>query len=84
MSGLMPGGARNAENAGWRCLTCKKVFTSSAAVRRHWEGLSEGHSVFRQIATGRLHHQTVEGLHERDWTITEQTEGHEEITGVRR
>lgn len=67
MSGLRAGGEGNAGNAGWRCLTCQTVFASSAAVRRHWEWHSEGHSVFRQIATGRLHHQTVEGLHERDW-----------------
>lgn len=84
MSGLTAGGEGNTGNAGWRCLTCQKVFTSPATVRRHWERYSERHSVFREIATGRLHHQTIEGLHERDWTITEQTEGHEEITGVRR
>lgn len=69
---------------GWRCLTCQDVFSSSAAVRRHWERFNEGHSVFVAIATGCLHHQTIEGLHERDWTITEETEDHEEATSGQR
>ncbi len=82
MSGLRAGGAGNAENAGWRCLTCQTVFASSAAVCRHWERYSERHSVFRQIATGRLHHQTIEGLQERDWVLPEEPRGHQDSTGM--
>jgi len=82
MSGVMGESATARGEDGWRCLTCQKVFTSPATVRRHWERYSERHSVFRQIATGRLHHQTIEGLQERDWVLPEEPRGHQDSTGM--
>lgn len=82
VSGLTASGAGKRVNAGWRCLTCQKVFTSPATVRRHWEQYSERHSVFLEVGTSKLHHQTVEGLHERDWVLPEEPRVHQEITGV--
>lgn len=65
MSGLMAGGEGNRGNEGWRCVTCDGELGSPGDVRQHWAEFSEGHSLFIERTTGRIYHQTIEGLCER-------------------
>jgi len=61
------------EGCEWRCTTCGNWLAGRAEVRGHWLLFNEGHSVFVNVRTGRMHHQTVEGLHERDWELPPPT-----------
>lgn len=58
----------------FRCLTCDVRLRGRSAVREHWLLFDEGHSIFVNVTTGRTHHQTVEGLHERDWVADPPTD----------
>ena len=59
------------EGCSWRCVTCGNYLRGRSEVRGHWAIFAQGHSVFRQLRTGKVFQQTVEGLHERDWEIAE-------------
>ncbi|MEI6500295.1 MAG: hypothetical protein WCP21_04625 [Armatimonadota bacterium] len=66
------------EGCHFRCTTCGNWLYHRAEVRGHWALFSERHSVFTD-RMGRVFHQTIEGLHRRDWPApeayhTEQTE----------
>lgn len=52
----------------FRCVTCGCWLRGPFEVRGHWALHSRGHSVFAD-RQGRAYHQTVEGLHERDWLV---------------
>ena len=52
----------------WQCMTCAYLLRDRSEVRGHWATHSQRHSVFRHLETGRLHHQTIEGLFERNWS----------------
>ncbi|MEN6643992.1 MAG: hypothetical protein ABFE08_16265 [Armatimonadia bacterium] len=54
------------EGCRYRCLTCGNWLARRREVRGHWALYSDGHSVYADRA-GRTYHQTVEGLHRRDW-----------------
>lgn len=49
----------------WRCTTCGVHLRSRHEVRLHWGSHNVGHSLYRKVTTGRIYHQTVEGLHQR-------------------
>jgi len=57
----------------FRCVTCDLPLRDRAAVREHWLQYSEGHSVYQAVATGTVHHQTIEGLHRRNWELAPPT-----------
>ena len=61
------------EGCEWRCTTCGNWLAGRSEVRGHWLLLNEAHSIFVNVETGRAHHQTVEGLHERDWVADPPT-----------
>ena len=54
------------EGCSWQCITCGNYLRGRGEVRGHWALFSRGHSVSRHLRTGKVHHQTIEGLHERD------------------
>lgn len=58
------------EGCRFRCTTCGNWLYRRTEVRGHWLLFSEGHSVFVD-RKGQTHHQTVEGLHRRDWPVAE-------------
>ena len=60
-----PTGA-NCEGCKWQCITCGLHLTSRREVEGHWRLYSEGHSIFRNVKSGVLYHQTIEGLHKRE------------------
>jgi pyruvate-formate lyase-activating enzyme len=67
------------EGCQFRCTTCGNWLYRRAEVRGHWALYSGGHSVFVD-RKNRVHHQTAEGLHRRDWPApeadhSERTEG---------
>jgi hypothetical protein len=57
------------EGCAWRCVTCGNYLYGRNEVRGHWALFSEGHSVFERRSDRALHHQTIEGLHRRDWEV---------------
>jgi hypothetical protein len=62
------------EGCAWRCATCGDFLRGRFEVRGHWALHSRGHSVFVRRRTGRVYHQTIEGLHERDWVLPATSE----------
>ena len=56
------------EGCQFRCLTCGNWLYRRAEVRGHWALHSRGHSVFVD-RRARVYHQTIEGLHRRDWPV---------------
>lgn len=61
-----------AEGCRWRCVQCGNYLWSRTEVRGHWALFFEGHSVFENLRTGEVHHQTTEGLHLRKWDLPVQ------------
>ena len=69
----MKGGTRNytlvrsepGETYRWCCTTCSAHLRSRHEVKVHWGSHNVGHSLYRKITTGRIYHQTVEGLYQR-------------------
>lgn len=59
-----------AEGCRYRCVTCGNWLYRRAEVRDHWALYSGGHSVFVDCQN-RTYHQTIEGLHRRDWPVAE-------------
>ena len=57
------------EGCAWQCTTCGDHLRERFEVRGHWALHSTGHSVFRHMRTGKVCHQTIEGLHARDWEV---------------
>jgi len=62
------------EGCSWRCATCGNWLRGKAEVRGHWRLHSRGHSVFVHRKTDKVYHQTIEGLHERDWVLPATSE----------
>ncbi len=58
------------EGCAYRCI-CGTWLRSRLEVRAHWAISSRGHSIFLRVRTGQVFHQTLEGLHERDWDVEE-------------
>ncbi len=58
-----------AEGCRWQCMTCGTFLREKQEVFGHWALASRGHSVFLRLGTGKVHHCTIEGLHERDWEV---------------
>ena len=56
------------EGCQFRCVTCGNSLRGRREVRGHWAICNRGHSVFVD-RKGRAYHQTVEGLHRRDWHV---------------
>lgn len=68
MSGAPACGPVRAETGDpyrWHCTTCGVRLQSRHEVRRHWESQNVGHSLYRKVSTGRIYHQTIEGLYQR-------------------
>ena len=55
------------QGCAWQCITCGVRLRERQDVRGHWAAHSVGHSVFRNLTAGTVHHQTIEGLHQRSW-----------------
>ncbi len=55
------------EACEWQCMTCAGLLRDRSDVRAHWAAHNVGHSVFRNLVTGTVHHQTIEGLFGRGW-----------------
>jgi len=51
------------EGCRWRCTTCGNYLRGRTEVWGHWMLFHEGHSLFEELRTGRVCHQTIEGLH---------------------
>ena len=56
------------EGCQYRCVTCGDWLRGPYEVRGHWALCGTGHNVFVDLR-GRAFHQTVEGLHEREWDV---------------
>lgn len=61
------------EGCRWRCTTCGNYLRGRSEVWGHWMRFNEGHSIFQKTSTGRMYHQTVEGLFRRNWEMLTQT-----------
>jgi len=68
------------EGCRYRCTTCGNWLHGRTEVRGHWLLSSQGHSVFEDAESGKAHHQTIEGLFERDWGVVVAPGG--EITSL--
>lgn len=58
------------EGCLWRCTPCGNYLRGRSEVWGHWMLFFEGHSIFEKLSTGEGYHQTIEGLHRREWDIS--------------